>query len=496
MKVIIIRPSSVKNNLPAIISNAPDNSIIRIMAGTYKFDKPIIIKNKHNITIYGIGKVNLVCTKESVKIIQIINSKNIKLVHLYVSHIERYRHCAPGEDVVYLKNSRNITIDKCSLNGTGFIGVHAIKTKYLYIENSKLYYNTYLGAYFKSCKGIFIKNNYLYTNELGGIKIDNSNLIKIISNRINNNGNKYINMAFYISDAKCRFFGIKISKSKDIIISKNEIFNHDWGIHLEKCNPVKIIKNRIFDNSKAPVYVKKSKPVIIINNVIESISKIKKIGSRIKIINNQNRILFGPRVYQREKNAGIITGRVVNVRNAPRLSSRVIATVKEHDKVFIISKGTYEFKIGRFKAYWYKIKTIKGKIGYLFGAFLFPVNKIFKTFNFDFDRAHYMMLILRPDYKYTYKIHNRYNQEIIRQKKGSFIIRGRRLSFNPGFEYKNYGHKIIKYLYLHTESKIYKKNKYPVANRYPQIYSNHPLPKHRLSFSLLPTYIRFKYGFW
>ena len=491
MKVIIIRPSSVKNNLPAIISNAPDNSIIRIMAGTYKFDKPIIIKNKHNITIYGIGKVNLLCTEMDAKIFQIVNCNNIKLINLYVSHKKWYRYCFPGEDVVYLKNSRNITIDKCSLNGTGFIGVHAIKSSNLLIKNSRLFYNTFLGTYLKSCKRVFIKNNYLYTNELGGIKIDNSNLIKIISNRINNNY-KYSNSVYepyYIEREKRKYFGVLIKNSKNIYLSRNYIFNQNRGVHIEKSQSVMFFHNKIFDNSKEPVYINKSKNTYFENNEIETMTKIKRVNSIIKTKNNRNKIVFGHKVFPFEKNAGIITGRSVNVRSAPSLRSRRIASVKEHDKVYIIRRVGRKVKIGSFKAWWFKIKTVKGRTGYIFGAFLFSVKKILKKYSHDYDRYHYMELILKQNYTYIVKIYHRKKRKVINVRKGKFNIMGRRLTFNPGFRFYIFGKRLLKYVYLHTETIDFKRIRYPGPE------STYPKPKHCLSFSLLPVFMRFQYGF-
>lgn len=78
------------------------------------------------------------------------------------------------------------------------------------------------------------------------------------------------------------------------------------------------------------------------------------------------------------QNYGIILGDVVNVRSQSDAGSAIVDTVKENEKVIIIEWTAKHQKIGKFEDKWVKVKTPRGKEGYLFGAFLFDLNALTK----------------------------------------------------------------------------------------------------------------------
>ncbi len=65
-----------------------------------------------------------------------------------------------------------------------------------------------------------------------------------------------------------------------------------------------------------------------------------------------------------------ITHDNVLIRSAAVTSAKIIGKMKKGEAVTILGKSKSKVKIGKWNAYWYKIKTINGKTGWTYGAFI------------------------------------------------------------------------------------------------------------------------------
>lgn len=69
----------------------------------------------------------------------------------------------------------------------------------------------------------------------------------------------------------------------------------------------------------------------------------------------------------------VVLGDVVNVRRAPHAGAAVVATVREGDKVVILSWESGKVTIGTLTDRWARVRLGGGGNGYVFGGFLFEL---------------------------------------------------------------------------------------------------------------------------
>ncbi len=69
---------------------------------------------------------------------------------------------------------------------------------------------------------------------------------------------------------------------------------------------------------------------------------------------------------------------VVNIRKNPGIESKVVAQIKEGDRVHILARTGKREQIEKYFDEWIKVKLVHGKTGYLFAAFIFEVDRLFK----------------------------------------------------------------------------------------------------------------------
>ncbi len=150
--------------LQQAINMALSGDKILISGGTYETKKPIEIKGKSNLTIEGQQEVWLLCDDVNVDVINITNSKNIRLIRLKARHKKPLKKYQCHGSVVNITNSSKIHIEGCELNGSGAIGVYA-----------------------SNCKNIVITKNYIHKNSFTALYLYQSTNIKITYNRIMNN---------------------------------------------------------------------------------------------------------------------------------------------------------------------------------------------------------------------------------------------------------------------------------------------------------------------
>ena len=76
---------------------------------------------------------------------------------------------------------------------------------------------------------------------------------------------------------------------------------------------------------------------------------------------------------------GIVVGTRVNVRKRASTKSKIVGVVYEGDQVSILKRNDKKVKISKYYDRWVKVKTPKGVTGYLYGAFLFDMNKFYSS---------------------------------------------------------------------------------------------------------------------
>jgi len=130
------------------IGSAPNGSIVVFERGQYIWEQTLQIKNKANLLIAGDNNVELY-VKMGGAVVEVADSKDVKFAGLFMNHYgalasDWKRHTQIGwgcdqvssifapevmrSDVVAVRDSHDVGIYDCDLDGSGFIGIHALKS--------------------------------------------------------------------------------------------------------------------------------------------------------------------------------------------------------------------------------------------------------------------------------------------------------------------------------------------------------------------------------
>ena len=143
-----------------------------------------------------------------------------------------------------------------------------------------------------------------------------------------------------------------------------------------------------------------------------------------------------------DPNVGVILGDVVNVRQQPSAASPLVDTVKENDYVKIIQWTTKQETIGKFTDKWVKVQTKNGKEGFLFGAFVFDLDSLYKQKwrgKFDcYDGSEIFIFLRNKKIKYELLVPG-----LIDKRNGAFHISGRKIVISIPNTEQSDGKKII-----------------------------------------------------
>ncbi len=85
-----------------------------------------------------------------------------------------------------------------------------------------------------------------------------------------------------------------------------------------------------------------------------------------------------------EENIGIIIGDIVNVRETPAVNGKIISQLKDGAHVKVTEKTQNPMQVGKHFDRWVKIRTKENVAGYVFGAFLFELDELFRGFHWNY----------------------------------------------------------------------------------------------------------------
>lgn len=149
---------------------------------------------------------------------------------------------------------------------------------------------------------------------------------------------------------------------------------------------------------------------------------------------------------------GVILDRVVNIRIKPDISSRIVSTVKENEHVKIIKLTKQKVEINGFTDKWVKIITRTGKVGYIFGAFLFDLKELYTKWYLSLETGEEGDIKLTISKNNTW-VENSFIEHSPYRKRykasGKIYILGRKIKFsiNRGKSYFSRNKAFVKYLY-------------------------------------------------
>jgi hypothetical protein len=161
-----VNPSQGFSGIQIAIDKANSGDRIILSSGTYKGKKTITIARKANIKLIGKGRVSLICTSTENDVIEVVISGKIELRNLHVTHEPAAEGCAGN--VISIKNSSEIGVINCNINGCGVIGINLSHCSKIVIYNNKIHNNSYAGISAANANEIFIASNRIINNKHSG----------------------------------------------------------------------------------------------------------------------------------------------------------------------------------------------------------------------------------------------------------------------------------------------------------------------------------------
>lgn len=177
------------NKINSILSNnIKSGSNLKLDKGIYELDYPIKIFAKKNITIDGNG-ATLIMRNMAEDVIYIKNSNNITLMNFKATHIEPKGPTGCTGNVIHIEGGANILIENCDLNGSGIVGIAAYNSKNLTVSNNFVHKNSEYGIIYQGPQ-IEIKGNVFENNTKGNIYFSYIDTSWPPNEKINTNQNK------------------------------------------------------------------------------------------------------------------------------------------------------------------------------------------------------------------------------------------------------------------------------------------------------------------
>jgi parallel beta-helix repeat protein len=180
-KNITVEPGQ---DIQAAIDRAGINDTVFIKSGVYKTNRHITIQNKKHIKIFGLGKVKIICSDPGSRVIYIEQSYGIYLKNLHLTHKPRAEGCQEG--VLYVAHSKEVTVQKCILDGCGVYGIEVQTVNLIAIWECEIKNNSWMGVSIADSTVVELIGNIIHDNEYAG-SIGDCGKVTLRNNRIYNN---------------------------------------------------------------------------------------------------------------------------------------------------------------------------------------------------------------------------------------------------------------------------------------------------------------------
>ncbi len=153
------------------IDKSQKGDVLLLKSGVYSVKYGLSIAYKEDLTIKGVGNVQILLDDPEDAVIEITKSSNIYVINIRASHKEPVKDPSTQDSpyvctghVITIEESKNVNILNCELNGCGTVGV-------------AIY----------SSKKVLVNKCYIHNNSHAAIKLSNTKNINISQNRIENN---------------------------------------------------------------------------------------------------------------------------------------------------------------------------------------------------------------------------------------------------------------------------------------------------------------------
>ncbi|NPV02547.1 MAG: hypothetical protein HPY53_14325 [Brevinematales bacterium] len=163
-KEITVKPGNPKD-LYAAVNNAQDGDTIILRAGKYFLKDTLEINGMDNLTIIGIGKVDILLADVYQDVISIVDCGKIFITNIHAQHVQPLTEYECHGSVIRIENTQETHIYGCELNGCGAVGVNAYNAETIYVENCYVHNNSFNAFYLSKVTSVNILHNTIKDNK-------------------------------------------------------------------------------------------------------------------------------------------------------------------------------------------------------------------------------------------------------------------------------------------------------------------------------------------
>jgi len=157
-------------DLQALIDSAEDDSVVLIPRGRYVLAEGLVVRERTGLILRCEKGAQILAENVNDNILTFEKCHDVRLENAYLRHFEPLREYECHGYVVSIRDSDNITIANCEVNGCGAVGVSARTSSRLTIRDSFIHHNTFNAFYLSKCGQVLIR---------GCVIEDNANLCQV-----------------------------------------------------------------------------------------------------------------------------------------------------------------------------------------------------------------------------------------------------------------------------------------------------------------------------
>lgn len=181
------KPPRKSLDLQGIIGKVQDGSTATIPFGEYRLAKGLVIKNRKNLTLTCRPGTKILVEDTNADVLSIQESEGIQIENLYLRHTKPLEEYECHGAVLRIKDSRDVRIMNCELNGCGAVGIFADGCQGLQVRNCFIHHNSWCALVLYRSDEIKIQSNVIQDNSLL-LQTSDVGFMEIFDNTTTRNG--------------------------------------------------------------------------------------------------------------------------------------------------------------------------------------------------------------------------------------------------------------------------------------------------------------------
>ncbi len=180
----------------SVLDRVESGDTVIFERGTYRTRSALLLREKSGVELRGSGRVEIVLDNLDEAVIEVRDCQNIRINGLRARHQKPNREYSCEGAVIAVRDSQQIGISRCELNGCGAAGVYASRVKDLIVFDNRIFNNTFAGVWVSDTTGHVYKN-HLYDNAADFITYGNCDVV-LSGNKVEkNDGNSFLRSEFF-----------------------------------------------------------------------------------------------------------------------------------------------------------------------------------------------------------------------------------------------------------------------------------------------------------